>query len=166
MIYLLVIYLDVKTLFFEPLIDSERPESNLHHFLNSQLMIDAITNSQGNLLIVHYSGTVIREETQQCVELVRSLLPKLTPGFTVITDLGRLLHMDFACAEDLGIVMDLCKQAGVAQVRRAIPNPEVDIGWNIISRFHYGKTNVEINTYPSFFQAMKALLQEETDVEI
>ena len=124
-------------------------------------MIDAITNNQGNLLIVHYSDSVNRHETSRCVELVRSLLPQLQPGFTVITDLGRLEHMDMECASDLGAVMELCKKAGVATVRRAIPNPSVDIGWNIISRFHYGNSPVTINTYPSFFQAMKAFFQDQ-----
>ena len=124
-------------------------------------MIDAITNSQGNLLIVHYSDSVNREETQKCIDLVRSLLPNLAPGFTVITDLGRLLHMDFECAGDLGVVMDLCNKAGVAKIRRAIPKPEVDIGWNIISRFHYNDADVSINTYPTFFQAMKSFLLDE-----
>jgi hypothetical protein len=126
-----------------------------------QLMFDAITNSQGTLLIIHYSDSVNRKETSQCVELVRSFLPKLKPGFTVIVDLERLVHMDVDCAEDLGKVMDLCNQAKVNHIRRALPNPKVDIGLNIISRFHYDEQHVSIKTYPSFYQAMKSFLLAE-----
>ena len=79
----------------------------------------------------------------------------------MIVDLGRLVHMEVECAEDLGKVMDLCNRAKVAHIRRAPPNPEVDIGFNILSRFHYDEENVSINTYPSFFQALKSFLQVE-----
>jgi anti-anti-sigma regulatory factor len=124
-------------------------------------MYDAIANKQGNLLIIQYSGTVNRKETGKCVELVRSLIPGLKPGFTVITDLGRLTHMDFDCAQDLGTVMDMCNNAGVAYIRRVVPPPDADIGWNIISRFHYDEDNVSIKTYPSFYQAVKTLILED-----
>lgn len=124
-------------------------------------MFDATTNRQGNLLIVHFSGAVDREQTRQCVELVRPLIQELKPGFTVITDLGRLEHMDLDCAEDVGKIMDLCNEAKVAHVSRVIPNSEVDIGWSILSRFHYDEEHVTIKTFPSFYKAMKTLMEKE-----
>lgn len=125
-------------------------------------MFDAIINPKGSLLVIHYSGSVNREETRQAAERVRSLLPRLKPGFTIISDLGRLEHMDFECAEDLGGIMDSCNEAGVAHIRRIMPKPEVDIGWNIISHFHYDEDKVSIKSYSSFFHAMKELIQAET----
>jgi len=124
-------------------------------------MFDATTNKRGDLLIIHFSEVVDRGQTHQSVELVRSLMPGIQPGFTVITDMGRLTRMDFDCAEDVGKLMDLCNEAKVAQICRVIPNPDVDIGWNILSQFHYDIEKVRINTYPSFYKAMKALIDEE-----
>ena len=124
-------------------------------------MFDATTNRAGNLIIIHFSGSVNQKESGQCVELVRTLLSDLKPAFTVITDLGRLEHMEFKCAEDVGKIMDLCNDAGVAHVCRVIPNQDVDIGWNIISRFHYDEGSVKIETFPTFYRAMKTLIEAE-----
>ena len=121
-------------------------------------MFDAITNQKGNLLIIHFSERVDRDQTSQCLELIHSLMSDLNPGFTAITDLGRLEHMDFECAEDIGKIMDLCNNAQVAHICRVIPNSEVDIGWNIISRFHYDEKRVTIETFPTFYRAMKSII--------
>ena len=123
-------------------------------------MFDAIINRQRDLLIIHFSEAVDREQTRESVERVKALTANLKPGFTVITDMGRLKHMDFDCAQDVGELMDLCNKAGVSHVCRVIPSREVDIGWNIISRFHYDEESVRINTYPTFYQAMKSLILE------
>lgn len=124
-------------------------------------MFDAITNRQNDLLIIHLSGTVDREQTSECLELVRPLVQNLKPGFTVITDMGRLEHMELECAENLGKIMDLCNDAKVAHVCRVIPNADIDIGWNILSHFHYDKKYVSIETFPTFYRAMKSLLEKE-----
>ena len=126
-------------------------------------MHDAITNRQGTLLIMHFSGTVDRKQTRRCVELLGALIGELKPGFTVITDLGRLEHMDLDCAEDVGRIMDLCNEARVAQVSRVIPNSEVDIGWNILSRFHYDEEHVSIKTYPTFYRAIKTFMEADKE---
>ena len=124
-------------------------------------MFDAISNKDGTLLIIHFSGSVDREQTRDCVEQLKPLIEDLSPGFTAITDLGRLEHMDFDCAEDMGKIMDMCNDAKVAHVCRVIPNREVDIGWNILSRFHYDEDLVSIETFPTFFKAMKSLIKAE-----
>lgn len=126
-------------------------------------MFDAITNRKGNLLIIHFSDNVDQEQTRECLELLKSLSEELKPGFTAITDLGRLEHMDFECAEDIGRIMDLCNEAEVAHICRVIPNSEVDIGWNIISRFHYDESRVTIETFPTFYRAMKSLIESDKE---
>lgn len=123
-------------------------------------MFDAIINNQGDLLVLHFSDAVDAGQMDQCVELVRGLITGAKPGFTIIADLGRLTHMDYECAKDVGVLMDLFNRAKVARVCRVIPNPEVDIGWNILSKFHYDLKTVEIHTYHSFYQAMKVIILE------
>jgi len=121
-------------------------------------VFDAIINKQGDLLIIHFSERVDTKQTSQCVELVRGLVTGAEPGFTIIADLGRLTHMDFECARDLGVLMDIFNRAKVARVCRIIPDPDIDIGWNILSKFHYDPKSVEIHTYPSFYQAIKVVI--------
>jgi hypothetical protein len=53
-------------------------------------------------------------------------------------------------------IMDLCNQRGVAMVVRVIPDPQKDIGLNIMSLFHY-KRQVRIVTCQNLAQAQRAL---------
>lgn len=125
-------------------------------------MFDAITNPSGTLLVIHFSDIVEKEQTKQAVTRIQKLMEQIQPGFTTITDLGRLTHMDFECAEDIGQIMDICNRAKVAQVYRVIPSPDVDIGWQILTHLHYDQASVRINSYPSLYQAMKCYLSAET----
>ena len=103
-----------------------------------------------------------REETGKCVELVRSLIPGLKPGFTVITDLGRLTHMDLDCAQDLITVMeatwfgrryDFECEAGIRLCWRGLPviNVPTPVRYLTkaeggVSHYHYVRDNVRLVT--------------------
>lgn len=80
----------------------------------------------------------------------------------MITDLGKLRHMDYECAHFVSAIMDLCNKAQVAHVYRVIPNAQIDIGWNIMSKFHYDTSKVHIETFPTFFLAIKKFLVEKS----
>jgi hypothetical protein len=45
--------------------------------------------------------------------------------------------MEPACSTQIGKEMDLCDQHGVGLVVRVIPDPAKDIGFNLLSIFHY-----------------------------
>lgn len=124
-------------------------------------MFDSIVNSDGDLLIVHFSESVDRSQSEQCYQLVKSIIEDTHPGFTVITDLGKLKHMDYTCADFVSGIMDLCNSAQVANVYRVIPNTQIDIGWNIMSKFHYDASKVHIEIFPTFFLAIKKFLVEK-----
>ncbi|HUJ45409.1 MAG TPA: hypothetical protein VLW52_17575 [Opitutaceae bacterium] len=66
-----------------------------------------------------------------------ALLADLPSGFRLLTDLSQVESIDVECAREIGRVMELCEQKGVGLVVRVIPDPEKDIGMNLLSLFHY-----------------------------
>jgi anti-anti-sigma regulatory factor len=74
---------------------------------------------------------------------VRSGLAKLQSGFRLLGDLTELESMDVACAPFIEKAMDLCNEKGASMVVRIIPDPQRDIGLQIMSIFHYrGETQI------------------------
>ena len=80
----------------------------------------------------------------------------MTPGFRMLTDLSNLESMDEACAPYLGEIMDLCKFREMKKVARVIPDPRKDIGFALISRFHYGP-NIQSSTHANLADAIQSL---------
>jgi hypothetical protein len=119
-------------------------------------MFSADADKSVNLLRIRVWDRVTAEEVQRCAEEVRSLLPGLGKGFTLLTDLSGLAAMDLDCVPPLEGLMDLCRQAGVAMVVRVIPDPHKDIGFNILSVFHYPR-RVKIVTCETMEEAQSAL---------
>jgi hypothetical protein len=63
--------------------------------------------------------------------------PELAPGFRLLADLTQLESISIDCAPELAKVMDRCAKAGVKLIVRVIPDPSKDIGFTILTRFHY-----------------------------
>jgi anti-anti-sigma regulatory factor len=109
-----------------------------------------------NVLKVSYSQQVDPAQVKQCREQVEVLLLKLRPGFQVLADLSRLDWMEYACAAEIRSIMDLCQKNGVSKVIRVIPDPHKDIGFTVMSLFHYGH-DVAILTCETLPAAMERL---------
>jgi hypothetical protein len=56
--------------------------------------------------------------------------------------------------------MDAVAEKEVGMVVRVIPDPHKDIGFNILSQFHYGP-KTKLATFESLAEALSALLGEE-----
>lgn len=94
-------------------------------------------NRPKQLLHLSFIGQVRVEELAESREELVRLLAELSPGFRLLTDLGRMEFMDLDCAAEVGDMMELCDQKGVELVVRVIPDERKDIGLNILSLFHY-----------------------------
>ena len=93
------------------------------------------------------------EEMKRCRLDVEESVANLCPGFTVFTDLSGLDRMDFDCTPEIRALMDLLMENGVGRAIRVVPDPGKDIGFSILSFFHYG-SNVEIQTFDSLPEAI------------
>ena len=100
-------------------------------------MFLAMTNKAKRLLYFGYIQQVRTKDLQRGLEELPALLADLPPGFHLLVDLGRLESMEPACATQIGKVMELCDQHGVGLVVRVIPDPAKDIGFKMLSLFHY-----------------------------
>jgi anti-anti-sigma regulatory factor len=109
-----------------------------------------------NLLKITYAQHVGAEDTKRVEEAIPPLMDDVQPGFRLLTDLSSLESMDLACVPYIRRMMDLCNKKGVELVVRVIPDPQKDIGLNILSLFHY-RRRVRIVTCPTLEEAMKAL---------
>jgi len=124
---------------------------------NQTFMILCKVDESGGVLTMSYSQHVGAEEMRRCLGTVRDLMGQLKAGFLLLTDLSNLESMDLACAPELGAIMDLCSAGGMSSVVQVIPDPNKDIGFDIISHFHHHPP-VKTVTYESLAEAIKSLL--------
>ena len=100
-------------------------------------MVLVTANKAKQLLVITFAGRVevdqIREESKD----IAALLVEFEPGFRVLADLTPLESMSVECAPEIAKVMDLCAEKGVKTIVRVIPDPAKDIGFSILTRFHY-----------------------------
>ena len=109
-----------------------------------------------------YSQHIGADEMRRCLGTVRDLMENLKPGFLLLTDLSNLESMDASCAPELGAIMDLFSAKGMSTVVRVIPDPNKDIGFELISRFHLHPL-VKMRTHESLAEAIKSLLPEPVE---
>jgi anti-anti-sigma regulatory factor len=118
-----------------------------------KLTIDAAAN----LLRIRLSGNVDAASMQACVDEVEKGISALKPSFRILTDLSGIQSMDTACIPKVKQLMDLCRSRGVQTVIRVIPNRSKDVGFSILSLFHYPPQKVNILTFATPAEAEKAL---------
>lgn len=113
-------------------------------------------NTSANQLRVRLSGAIDAKCMKACVDEVALHLPKLHASFKSFTDLSGIQSMDTTCIPDVERLMDLCREKGVGTVVRLIPKRSKDVGFNILSFFHYPR-KVHIVTCATQAEAERAL---------
>ncbi|HXQ81235.1 MAG TPA: hypothetical protein VN775_07990 [Opitutaceae bacterium] len=111
-----------------------------------------------NLLRIRYFGHVTASELKACLGDIEAVLPKMRPGFTVLTDLSGLDSMDLDGVPHLTKAMDAFRAKGVGTAVRIIPDPSKDIGFNILAIVHY-RRGVRVVTCQNAEQAARVLKQ-------
>jgi hypothetical protein len=89
-------------------------------------------------------------------------MDQLEPGFFLLTDLSHLESMEASCAPELGAIMDLCSSKGMSTVVQVIPDPNKDIGFDLISHFHHDPP-VKTQTHASLAEAIRSMLAEPAE---
>ena len=111
------------------------------------------------VLKITLAGHTTAEEARSCLDSVRSLLADIQPGFRLLADLRGILSMPTTAAPYIGELMESCAEKGVELVVRLLPaEPSRDIGFAIMSHFHYTR-DIRIVTCATMEEATSYLLQ-------
>ena len=119
-------------------------------------MFHAEVDTSKRLMTMSFAEHVALGEMKSCLEKVRGMSVDIKPGFRLLTDLSSLESMDASCATDLGEMMSLCNGKGIGVAVRVVPDPRKDIGFTLMSQFHYGK-HVAVTTYETLADAVQSL---------
>lgn len=117
---------------------------------------DVVCDGARNLLQIRYVGCVAAADTKVEAEKLDALLAPLRKGFTLYADLSGLDSMELDCAPSIAKIMDKCRAKGISCVVRVIPDPDKDIGFNILSIVHY-RRGVRVVTCQSRAEAERYL---------
>ena len=102
-------------------------------------MIQARYDQKYNAIIIEFSGKINVAEVERSQEALRPLVLQRSKGFKLLTDFSGVEEMDLGVRETIKKNMDLFNAQGVKEILRVIPDPAQDIGFNIMSLFHYSK---------------------------
>ncbi len=119
-------------------------------------MVQLQADPAQNVLHITFSQTVDQPQAESCRNDVQAALGKLQAGFRLLTDLSGLESMDVACAGEIAATMDMCRRKAVGEVLRVIPDPTKDIGFKLMSLFHYDH-GVPIVTCATLSEALERL---------
>jgi hypothetical protein len=119
-------------------------------------MILVETDLERKLLTVTYCGHVVPGEIEEHMRDIQVALAGMPSGFRLLTDLGGVESMAASCAPLIEKVMDLIDCRGVSTVVRIVPDPKKDIGFRVMSYFHYNP-GVNIVTVETVDEAARAL---------
>ena len=105
---------------------------------------------------MEFAGDVDASQMEEAYTELQGITPKQRKGFRLFTDLTEVRSVSQDVKEPLKRVMDFLNERGVKEILRVIPDPEQDIGLNIMSIFHYSK-DVQIVTLQSRKEALERL---------
>ena len=109
-----------------------------------------------NIIIIKIWEDFSVKQAEDLHTHLEQIMPRCKKGFRVLTDLSLLESMQQETHRTIEKSMKLLNQHGASKVIRVIPDPAKDIGFNIMSLFHYSR-NVIIHTYHSIEEAQKHL---------
>ena len=113
-----------------------------------------------NVLRLTFELNFDEDDAKQCLKKVEICLPQLKSGFKILTDLRNIETITSSAMPHIEHIMDICNEKGVSRVARVIPDPNKDVGFNIMSLFHYSN-NVHIITCPTMAEALKGLFVKQ-----
>jgi hypothetical protein len=114
------------------------------------------SNKRQRLLCVSYVGKVVPTQLADARAELKMMAADLPAGFRLLADFGNLEFMDPECANEMGRTMEFLDGQSVSLIVRVIPDPQKDIGMNIISAFHYPH-RPRVITCETLAQALKKL---------
>jgi hypothetical protein len=102
-------------------------------------MIKVDYDSGKNAVIVEFAGNVDAAQAERAFLDLERVLAKVEKGFKLMTDFSAVATMEPDVEAEVLKGMDLFNAKGVSEVIRVIPDPDLAIGFNMLSLFHYSR---------------------------
>lgn len=125
-------------------------------------MFLATSNKTHQLVVLRYIGAVSAAELERNEPEMRAMVAEMPRGFQLLQDLSQLESMDQNCLPVIGRMMEFFDASGVGLVVRVIPDPAKDIGFNILTFFHY-PSKPQIITCETLIEAGRHLEMGESN---
>ena len=124
-------------------------------------MVRVNYDTEYNIVIVEFKGNIDAVQAEHFFPDIEKVIPKHGKGFKLMTDFSSVEDMDLAVQRGIKKAMKLFTARGVTEILRVLPNPDMEIGFNIMSASHYSK-EIEIHTFHSREEAQARLRSEKT----
>jgi hypothetical protein len=125
-------------------------------------MVKVRYDRKRNIVIVEFEGNVDAEQAKQFFAHLERVRPKPEKDFKLLTDFSLVDTMEFSVKREIEKAMDLFNAQGVTEIIRVIPDPNMDIGFDLMSTAHYSK-QIKVHTVRSRREADAYLGSENTD---
>src|SRR4051794_31243867 len=100
-------------------------------------MVQVHAQTDRQILTIKFAQRVTTEELEEKFDEIKRGLDEMNPGFLLFTDFSELDAMETSATKPVAAYMDLVNEKGVGTVVRVIPDPRKDIGFQLMSLFHY-----------------------------
>jgi nicotinamidase-related amidase len=109
-------------------------------------MIKVNYDAEHNAVIIDIEGNIDDAQAKQVLSDLQKILSKTRKGFKLLADLSRVESMELDVQSEVGKAMDFLNAKGVSEIFRVLPDPDLDIAFNVMSAAHYSK-QVRVHTY-------------------
>ena len=123
-------------------------------------MIKADYDAECNAVSIVFQGDVDSAQAKRAYLDLEAILPKVKKGFALLTDFSSVDALEPEVQGEVKKAMDLLNAHGVAKVLRVLHDPDLDIGFNIMSSSHYSK-QVQTRVFRSREEARSFLRREK-----
>jgi hypothetical protein len=98
--------------------------------------MEANVDVSRNVLRTLYAGRLSKLDMESAMTTVKSAMERLQPGFTILADWSHIEAIELDCVPCIAEIMEFARERGAALIVRVLPEPEKDIGINILSIVH------------------------------
>jgi len=123
-------------------------------------MVKVSYDDEHNTVIIEFEGNIDIAQAERFFSDIEKVLPKPGKGFKLLTDFSSVQTMELAVKDEIKKAMGLFNARGVTEILRVLPDPDMDIGLNIMSRSRYSQ-DVKILTLRSREEALARLRNEK-----
>jgi anti-anti-sigma regulatory factor len=127
-------------------------------------MIKVRDDRPHDAVIVEFAGDVDIAQARRSFGDVKKLVARHGKGFKVLVDFSSVATMDVDVEGEMKETMKFINAKGVGEIIRVLPDPELAVGFNYMSRFFYSK-DVKLVNFTSREQAQQCLSDGESSPE-